>query len=185
MADQDADKTAAEKAAQDKAIADAAARAADLQKELERVTKKLQAKLDAEEEAKRAALAEQGKFKEAYEVSEAKYKADLDPLKAELAKYRAQEETHRKALIAKLPEDKREKYSVVPVEVLEDMVETLKTKQPTAPAKPGDTTEEKKFDQLSPEEQMDLKKSNPVLYDQKYREYYKRRTGKDPSFSVI
>lgn len=162
----------------------AKARAADLQKELERVTKKLQAKLDAEEEAKKVALAEQGKYKELYEGAEAKAKAELEPLKGELAKYRTQEEARRKALIEKLPEDKREKYSTVQTEVLEDLVETLKTKPPTAPAKPGDTVEEKLFDQLSPEEQMALKQSNPTLYEQKYREYYKRRTGKDPTFKI-
>lgn len=184
MAETEAEKLAAEKAAQEKAVLDAKARAGDLEKELDRVTKKLQAKLDAEEEAKKAALAEQGKYKELYEGAEAKTKALLDPLTRELAVLKAKEEAHRKVLVDKLPEEKRAMYATIPTDALEDIVATFALPKPTSLAPPGNTIEDKKFDQLSPEEQIALKQSNPVLYEQKYREFYKRRTGKDPTFNL-
>lgn len=158
----------------------AKARAADLQKELDRVTKKLQGKLDEEEKAKQAALAEQGKFKELYEQSEQKLKAELDPLKAEIERFRKIEKAEKDALLTKLPEEQREKWGKADIELLRDHVATLESKGPTLPGKkPGaDNLDGKKWEDLSVSEQEDLQVKDYPAYVRLYNDYQRRRGGK-------
>jgi len=153
----------------------AKARAADLQKELDRVTKKLQTKLDAEEQATKAALAEQGKFKELYEQAEGKYKAELEPIKAEVERFRQIEKAEKEALLLKLPEDQREKWSKADLELVRDHVGSLEKVSPTKPVKPGEAGDDRKWEELSPSEQEELQTKDYQKYVRLYNSYQKQR----------
>lgn len=153
----------------------AKARATDLQKELDRVTKKLQSKLDAEAEATKAALAEQGKFKELYEQAEGKYKAELEPIKAEVERFRQIEKAEKEALLLKLPEDQREKWGKADLELVRDHVGSLEKVLPTKPVKTGDGGDDRKWSELSSSEQEELQTKDYPKYVRLYNDYQRQR----------
>lgn len=146
----------------------------ELRKENEKLRKKFEAKLKEEEDARNKALEEQGKYKELYD----KLKTDTDPLKAELDGYRANIKAERDALLAKMPEEKRAIYQDASIAVLRDV--TAQEKTPTGIPRGTRPLDERKWDELSGEEQTKLQAEDPASYRRVYSEYYKRKNGIDP-----
>jgi hypothetical protein len=148
--------------------------------------RKLREREEAEQKIQQAKLLEEGKLKELLEAKNKEIES-LSNLKDKLAKFeereakRAEVEAkHKESLLAKLPEEKRTLYADVPLEALEDVVQSLTQPDPTKGFKPGSSTPDKKYEDYTQEELTELKAKNPEAYRLLYREYYKTKTGRYP-----
>ena len=148
--------------------------------------RKLREREEIEEKAKQAKLLEEGKLKELLQAKEKELEG-LDSLKEKLRKLEEKEsrlleaEAKRKeALLQKLPEEKRKLYSEASLSILEDIVQSLSTPDPTKGSKPGNSEASKTYESYTQEELAEMKQTNPDGYNALYREYFKKRTGKYP-----
>lgn len=148
--------------------------------------RKLREREEIEEKAKQAKLLEEGKLKELLEAKQKEIES-LSALKEKLAKFeereakRAEAEAkHKEALLAKLPEEKRPLYKDVPIEALEDVVQSLSPGDPTKPSKPGSSEADKKWEDYTQEDLAEMKSKNFDRWKALYREYYKSKTGRYP-----
>ena len=142
--------------------------------------KRMSELLTKEEEAKRAALAEQGKFKELYEAESKKWSEDLTELKA----FRERDQGRREKLLEDIPEEKRELYAAIPTDALEDIVITLKggKPSPTRGERPAGGPEGKSYAEMTNAERIELKEKNRALYVKQYTDYYIKKNGMAPPF---
>ena len=140
------------------------------------------------DEAKRKAreleektLAEQGKWKELYEQTKAEYDKLNDDLSVNLQyreKYTTLEKSIRESLISQLPEAKRKFAERFELDELKEFVsvETQNIKPGTADAarvgKGRADYSKVTLGELTDEEKDHLAKTNPVLYQQKLKEFF-------------
>jgi len=143
---------------------------------------KLRLREEAERKAEEEKLKEAGKLQELLAAKEKEIEA-LGGLKGEIEKYRAAEEARREKLLKELPKEKRELYGSVSIEVLEDLVASLSSADPTKRSKPGPSDADKSFDEMTQEERVALKIASPERYQKLYREWYKKKNGVYPPFA--
>jgi hypothetical protein len=149
--------------------------------------RKLREREDIEAKAREAKLLEEGKLKELLQAKEKELEG-LDSLKEKLRKLEEKEaklleaEAKRKEmLLQKLPEEKRKLYSEATLSILEDIVQSLQTTDPTKASKAGNSEPSKTYESYTQEELVDMQRSNPDGYRALYREYYKKKNGRYPS----
>ena len=185
-------KTPEELAAEAAAAADAASKQVktyseeqfkELIAERDKAKDKLRKIEDAAKKAEEAKLIEDGKLKEALALKE-KELAEALALKEELEKFRAADAARKEALLKELPEGKREIYKNLSTDQLSDIVETLNAGSPNQGVRQGPGEKSKDFDLMTFEEKGELKQKNPTLYENLFKESYKRKNGVYPSFIV-
>ena len=138
----------------------------------------------AKEEEQKAALEQQGKFKDLYEQTKAeldKVKPTFEQITAEFAKL----ETSRRAeLLERIPVDKREGYKTFPLELLEQVAKDLGTAQAATTSSVGSTSGSlpagggklpDSLDEMTMEQIAQLAKENPQLYAQMLEKRNKKR----------
>ena len=151
--------------------------------ERDKAKKQLRAIEDAQRKTDEAKLVEAGKLREALDLKEVELK-ELLPLKEEIERYRAQELARHDALLEQLPEAKRALYKDLSSEQLAGLVEEFKTPDPTKGIRPGKGAADKDFSELTSEEKTELKSKNPAEYSHRFREWYKKKNGVYPPFTV-
>ena len=151
--------------------------------ERDKAKKQLRAIEDAQKKADEAKLVEAGKLKEALDIKEREI-AELLPLKDEIERYRAQDQARHDALLEQIPEAKREIYKSLSSEQLAALVEEFKQPDPTPGKRPGKGVAERDFSELTSEERLELKSSHPKEYASRFREWYKKKNGVYPPFTV-
>jgi membrane protein involved in colicin uptake len=90
---------------------------------------------EAEKKALEAKAIEEGKIKEVL----AQRESEIAAAREKLTKYEEMETKRREGLISQLPDDKKELYSSVGTDVLEDLVNTLTKRDSTKGTGPGRT----------------------------------------------
>lgn len=160
----------------------------DATKRLEYLEREFKEVIKQRDEAKRKAreleektLAEQGKWKELYEQTKAEYDRLNDDLSVNLQyreKYTTLEKSIRESLISQLPEAKRKFAERFELDELKEFVsvETQNIKPGTADAarvgKGRADYSKVTLGELTDEEKDHLAKTNPVLYQQKLKEFF-------------
>ena len=151
--------------------------------ERDKAKNKLRAIENEKRKAEESKLIEEGKLKEALALKD-KELQEAQALKDELEKYRAADAARKEDLLKKLPESKREKYSQLSTDLLSDLISELEAAVPNQGPKPGSGEKSKDFDLMTFEEKGELKQKNPTLYENLFKESYKRKNGCYPSFIV-
>lgn len=108
-----------------------------------------------------------------------KYREFAEKYKEIENKYKTLEERTRNSLLAKLPEDKREKYKDWEIEKLqtlvEDFEEIAKARQQSPGPISGRPLPELDFEKMTQEELAELRKISPEVYFQKLQEYMSKK----------
>lgn len=138
----------------------------------------------AKEDEQKAALEQQGKFKDLYEQT----KVELDRIKPAheqiTAEFTKLETSRRAELLERIPVDKREGYKEFPLHLLEQVAKDLSTAQATTTSSVGATSGSQpagggklpdSIDEMSMEQVAQLAKENPQLYAQMLEKRNKKR----------